>query len=99
MHFKVYITRVSGYYQIGNGLLVIYLFLSDLATRGVISSLFWYSVILLPAVLLCIVTFGFLDVKYGFFRTEQKKIYENVPQLNEALVRLDRIERKIETFK
>ncbi|MFA6088472.1 MAG: hypothetical protein WC755_01285 [Candidatus Woesearchaeota archaeon] len=95
VHSKIFAQRTLGYVAIMNTVILLYLFLSDIKKYGIyIDIQKWFIPILLTGAVL-LVFIGYLEDKLGFFEQENKAINERVPQTQEILKRLDRIEEKL----
>ncbi len=75
--------------------MILFILLSNLEKYGIdIQIQKWFFPILILGIIL-ITFFGFLEDKLGFYSTEIKASQKRNPQINEILIRLERIEKKI----
>lgn len=87
------------YISVLNSGMILFLLISKLQDHGIKLSLTqWFFPIFLVTIL-TMITFGFLDSKLGFFKTERKRQEQRSPHMMEIIKRLDRIERKLKDNK
>ena len=87
---KVYMNRSGSYMSIINMGMILHLFVSDLDKDNRLAN--WIIpiwILLLSSVFF----FGYLEVKFGFFRAEQRINVNNNPQVMKILKKIDNLEK------
>ena|SRR3989339_724178 len=99
IRIKVYISRTNSYIGIVNSTLILFLFLSDLKKYGVYITIKDWLIPLSFLWIFLMISFGYLEERFGFFSEEQKVSGLKNPHTREILERLERIEKKLEKKK
>ena len=93
MGLKVYARRTWSYVVFIQASMIFYLFIESLVERGVVSSMY-HLLWMFPTLVFMIIFLGWLDVKFGFLKAEQKKMFNEIPQIVETLKIVKEINKK-----
>jgi len=97
--YKIFYQRSLSYVSLINSAMILFLFLSDLKKYNIFISIeTWFIPILIVGILL-LIGFGYLEDRFGFYRTEQQEVTQRTPQMNEILEKLKSLEKDVKEIK
>lgn len=95
MEWKVYLTRSNSYIVIMNSAMLIFLLLARLQDFGIKITITKYYIPICICSLLLMLLFGFLDVKFGFFKEEKRRTSGRNPYFLNLTKEVKRIHKRL----